>query len=234
MTIKVLIADDHTLFRQGLIGLMETRDDLVEVVGEAATGRDVLRLVETLRPDVILMDIYMPDMDGLQATREVLARFPDTKVVMLTSSENDEHLFKAIHYGAAGYLLKNLDAAELFDLIAGVVCGEAAMTKQMASGLLKRIAQRSHESDRGTEALTERELAVLRLMATGASNLELADRLSISINTVKTHIRNILEKLQLENRTQAANYALNRGLVSPLEAQASDREHAITTNHPFE
>ncbi len=217
MTIKVLIADDHTLFRQGLIGLMETREDLVEVVGEAATGREAVHLVESLRPDVVLMDIYMPDGNGLQATREIRAHFPETKVVMLTSSENDEHLYQAVQYGAAGYLLKNLDAAELFDLIGGVVHGEAAMTREMASGLLKSVAKHSASADRGEEALTERELVVLRSMATGASNQEIADCLNISIHTVKTHIRNILDKLQLDNRTQAANYAMSCGLVSPLD-----------------
>ncbi len=224
MTIKVLIADDHTLFRQGLIGLMETREDLVEVVGEAATGRDAVRLVEELRPDVVLMDIYMPDGNGLQATREIRAHFPETKVVILTSSESDEHLYQAVQYGAAGYLLKSLDATQLFDLIGGVVHGEAAMTREMASGLLKSVARRSVVPDRGDEALTERELVVLRSMATGASNQEIANQLNISIHTVKSHIRNILDKLQLENRTQAANYAMNYGLASPLsDEQLSGR-----------
>jgi two-component system NarL family response regulator len=219
MTIKVLIADDHTLFRQGLIGLMETREELVEVVGEAATGREAVQLVEQLRPDVVLMDIYMPDGNGLQATREIRAHFPDTKVVMLTSSENDEHLYQAVRYGAAGYLLKNLNASELFSLIEGVVRGEAAMTREMASGLLKSVAKRTAEPSRGEETLTERELVVLRFMATGASNQDIAERMCISINTVKSHIRSILDKLQLENRTQAANYAMNYGLVSPLSEE---------------
>jgi DNA-binding NarL/FixJ family response regulator len=218
MTIRVLIADDHKLFRQGLIGLMETRDDLVEVVGEAATGREALRLVDQLRPDVVLMDIYMPDGDGLQATREIRQNFPHTMVVMLTSSESDEHLYQAVQYGAAGYLLKNLDAKQLFDLMAGVVHGEAAMTREMASRLLKGVAKRSADTNRGEEALTERELRVLRLVAVGSSNQEIADQLMISVNTVKSHIRSILDKLQLENRTQAANYAIHRGLVSPFEA----------------
>lgn len=218
MTIKVLIADDHKLFRQGLIGLMETREDLVEVVGEAATGREAIQLVERLQPDVVLMDIYMPDGDGLQALRQVRELFPAVQVVMLTSSESDEHLYQAVRYGAAGYLLKNLDAEQLFDLIAGVVQGEAAMTREMASRLLKGVARRSTDPERGEETLTERELAVLRMVAVGASNQEIADQLTISINTAKSHIRSILDKLQLDNRTQAATYAMKHGLVSPRDA----------------
>lgn len=215
MTIKILIADDHKLFRQGLMGLMETREDLVEVVGEASTGREALQLVETLKPDIVLMDIYMPDLDGLQALKLIRERFPDVNVVMLTSSESDEHLYQAVQYGASGYLLKNLDASELFDLISGVARGEAAMTREMAARLLKNVARRTADPERGEDILTERELSVLRLVAVGASNQEIADRLSISINTAKSHIRSILEKLQLENRTQAANYAIQRGLVYP-------------------
>jgi DNA-binding NarL/FixJ family response regulator len=217
MTIRVLIADDHKLFRQGLIGLMETREDLVEVVGEAATGRETVQLVNQLKPDIVLMDIFMPEGDGLQALRQIRESFPEVHVVMLTSSENDKHIYQAVQFGAAGYLLKNLDAGQLFDLIAGVTRGEAAMTRDMASRLLKSVAKRSVNPDRGEEALTERELAVLRLVAVGASNQEIAERLTISVNTVKSHIRNILDKLQLDNRTQAANYAIHRGLVSPLE-----------------
>ena len=217
MTIKVLIADDHKLFRQGLIGLMETREELVSVVGEASTGKEAVKLAEQLKPDVILMDIYMPEGDGLQALRQIRKRFPDVQIVMLTSSENDEHLYQAVQYGAAGYLLKNLDANQLFELISGVTQGEAAMTREMASRLLKNVARRSADLGQGEEALTERELAVLRLVAIGASNQEIADRLMISVNTVKSHIRNILDKLQLANRTQVANYAIQHGLVSPFE-----------------
>jgi DNA-binding NarL/FixJ family response regulator len=213
--IRVLIADDHKLFRQGLISLMRTREDLVDVVGEAASGDEAVRLAERLRPDVVLMDIYMPQGDGLQATREIRARLPQVAVVMLTSSESDEHLYEAVQIGAAGYLLKSLDADELFDLLTGVIHGEAAMTRAMATRLLKGVAKRSVDPEKGEESLTERELAVLRLVASGASNSEIADRLLISVNTVKSHLRSILEKLQLDNRTQAATYAVNRGLVSP-------------------
>ncbi len=213
MTIRVLVADDHKLFRQGLISLIKTRGDEVEVVGEAATGREAVRVAEQLRPDVVLMDIYMPQGDGLHATKEIRERFPDIAVVMLTSSEEDEHLYEAVKLGASGYLLKSLDAVELFDLLRGITRGEAAMTRAMAARLLKSVANQATNSNLGQEALTNREIDVLRLVAQGASNPQIAEMLCISINTVKSHLKNILEKLQLENRTQAATYAVQSGLV---------------------
>jgi DNA-binding NarL/FixJ family response regulator len=217
MTIKVLIADDHKLFRQGLIGLMRTREDLVEVIGEAETGEEAVRLAGELNPDVILMDIYMPQMDGLQAAREIHTRYPGIAIVMLTSSERDGHLYEAVQVGVSGYLLKSLDANELFDLLTGVANGETAMTRAMAGRLLKVVASRMTDGEKGEQALTERELLVLRLVASGASNMEIAQKLSISVNTVKSHLKNILEKLHLENRTQAATYALKHGLITPRE-----------------
>lgn len=213
MTIRILVADDHKLFRQGLIGLIKTHDELVDVVGEASTGTEAIQLAERLRPDIILMDIYMPDMDGLQATRLIKEKLPEIEVVMLTSSEDDAHLYEAVRLGAAGYLLKSLDADELFDLINGVIEGEAAMTRAMASRLLKGIVQRSNDSEKGEEELTERELAVLRLVAKGYSNAQISEELHIAVNTVKFHIKNILSKLQLENRTQVAAYAVRSGLA---------------------
>jgi DNA-binding NarL/FixJ family response regulator len=218
MTIKVLIADDHKLFRQGLIGLMKTREDLVEVIGEAETGEEAVQMAGKLNPDVILMDIYMPQTDGLQAAKEIRQQFPQIAVVMLTSSERDGHLYEAAQIGVAGYLLKSLDANELFDLLHGVTHGEPAMTRAMASKLLKSVANRMADEDKGEQPLTERELFVLRLVASGASNQEIADKLTISVNTVKSHIKNILEKLQLENRTHAATNALKHGLVSPRDS----------------
>lgn len=218
MKIRVLIADDHKLFRQGLIGLMRTRDDLVEVVGEASTGAEAIQLAEQLLPDVILMDIYMPEMDGLQAAKVIRTRFPNIAIVMLTSSERDGHLYEAVQIGVSGYLLKSLDATELFDLLTGVVKGETAMTRALAGKLLKAVANRLADEEKGEEALTERELYVLRLVASGATNSEIAEKLSISINTVKSHLKNILAKLQLENRTQAATYALKHGLVKPRDS----------------
>ena len=214
MTIKVLIVDDHKLFRQGLISLMHTREDVVEVVGEASTAREAIAMTERLQPHVVLMDIYMPDGDGLQATREIKQRFPHVAVVILTSSERDEHLFEAVRLEASGYLLKDLDADELFDMLEGVSQGEAAMTRAMASRVLKGFARQSNNESGGVDALTDRERAVLQLVAKGASNPQIADKLVISVNTVKTHLRNILEKLQLDNRTQAATYAIEVGIVS--------------------
>ncbi len=214
MTIRVLIADDHRLFRQGLISLMKTREDLVDVIGEAETGEEAVRLAGELKPDVILMDIYMPQQDGLQAAGEIRKRYPDIAIVMLTSSERHGHLYEAVRLGVSGYLLKSLDATELFDSLNRVVRGETAMTPAMAARLLKGVARRLVDEDKGEQSLTERELLVLRLVASGASNSEIGERLSISVNTVKSHLKSILEKLQLENRTQAATYAVKRGLVT--------------------
>ncbi len=219
MTIRVLIADDHKLFRQGLIGLMKTREELVEVIGEAETGEEAIQLAEELHPDIILMDIYMPQMDGLQAAKEIRARFPEIAIVMLTSSDRDGHLYEAVKIGVAGYLLKDLDATDLFDLLSGVSKGEPAMTRAMAGKFLRSVANRMVDKGKGEQALSERELYVLRLVASGAGNQEIADKMSISVNTVKSHLKNILEKLQLENRTQAATYAITHGLVIPREDQ---------------
>lgn len=224
MSIKILIADDHKLFRQGMISLMRTRQDLVEVIGEAETGEEAVQMTERLHPDVVLMDIYMPQMDGLQAAKEIRSRFPEVAIVMLTSSERDGHLYEAAQLGVSGYLLKSLDANELFNLLDGVAHGEAAMTRAMATRLLKGVAGRLVDENKGEESLTERELLVLRLVAGGASNAEIADSLSISVNTVKSHLKNILDKLQLTNRTQAATYALKHGLVFPRERRDIDQD----------
>ena len=224
MTIRVLIADDHKLFRQGLISLMNTREELVEIVGEAETGAEAVRLAELLRPDIILMDIYMPDGNGLEAAQAIRASVPEIAIVMLTSSELDEHLNEAVNAGVAGYLLKNLDADELFELLCGIECGEAAMTRSMAARLLKNVARDRTTTAEG-EILTDREIDVLRFVAYGASNLLIAEELSISVNTVKTHIKNILAKLRLENRTQAATYAVMKGIISSGKMEAD-------FNHP--
>lgn len=216
MPLNVLVADDHRLFRQGLIGLMSTRRDLVQVVGEASSGREAVHMTDTLRPDVVLMDIQMPDGNGLEATACIREKYPDVTVVMLTASEAEEDLYRAIRLGAAGYLLKDLDAGDLFDLLNGVKRNEIIMTRAMGARLLKAVAAPPKEL-LGEESLTEREIDVLRLVAQGASNSQIAETLTISINTVKVHLRNILDKLRLDNRTQAAAYALRCGLAPTAE-----------------
>lgn len=215
MTIKIVVADDHKLFRQGLIGLMRAHDDLVEVVGEAASGQEAVQLAHQLRPDVILMDIQMPDGDGLKATRQIREMLPEVAVVILTASESDQHLYEAVRLGASGYLLKDLDATELFELLIGVTHNEVAMTRAMASRLLKIMANNEGRDSGVENDLTEREIEVLHLLAQGASNPQIAEELVITVNTVKSHISHILTKLQLENRTQAAAYAVQKGIIAP-------------------
>jgi len=215
--LRVLIADDHRLFRQGLIGLMKTRRDLVEVVGEAATGTETLELAEQLQPDVVLLDLQMPDGDGFQTATFLRQFYPQMAIVILTASESDEDLYRAVQLGVAGYLLKSLDANELFDLLGSVAVGEMALTRAMAARLVRSIAKHNATTDANGSpmpALTERELDVLRLVAQGASNPQIADHLCITVNTVKVHLHNILEKLQLKNRAQIAAYAVSRGLTA--------------------
>lgn len=215
MPIRVLIVDDHKMFRQGLMSLIRTHDEIAEVVGEAATAAEAIEMTRRLRPDVVLMDIYLPNGDGLQATREIKRLFPQVAVVILTSSDRKDHLLEAVRSEASGYLLKNLDADELFDTFQAIMQGETPMTRVMASSVLKGYLKQSMRDEESVDALTDRELAVLQLVAQGASNPQIAYELSISINTVKTHLRNILDKLQLENRTQAATYAFEHGIVNP-------------------
>jgi two-component system nitrate/nitrite response regulator NarL len=224
--LRVLVVDDHRLFRQGLIGLMQTRRDLIEVVGEAASGREAISQAERLRPDVVLMDIQMPDGDGLEATTQLRQAMPGTAVVILTASDSDEHVYEAVRLGAAGYLLKSLDADELFELLAGVARGEPAVTRAMAARMLRSVAQHNAHGRPSAPALTERELDVLRLVAKGASNAQVAEQLYITTNTVKAHLKNILEKLQLHNRTQAAAYAAQNGLLAS-EISPSRQDHPL-------
>jgi len=213
LPLKVLVADDHSLFRQGLISLMRTRPDLVRVLGEAETGAEALSMALEYKPDVLLLDIYMPQGDGLQIASALRQRLPDTAIIMLTASELDEHVYRAVQLGAAGYLLKSLDAGELFEALEAVARGEVALTRAVAARVLRELGHPGAD-DRAPEALTEREIDVLRLVAQGASNPQIAEDLHITVNTVKVHLRNILSKLQLDNRTQAAAYAVQSGLIS--------------------
>lgn len=210
---RVLIADDHALFRDGLRSLLEARG--VEIVGEARNGLEAVELARDQRPDVVLMDLTMPEMNGLAATRLISAEVPEVKVVVLTASEDDSDLFDAIKSGAQGYLFKNLESSEFFILLEGVARGEPALTAGLARKLLGEFANPApSRPPQGPETLTEREREVLELLVKGVtSNRDLAERLSVSENTVKYHLRNILDKLHLQNRAQVVGYALRHGLV---------------------
>jgi DNA-binding NarL/FixJ family response regulator len=216
---RVLIADDHALFRDGLRSLLETRG--VDVIGEARNGRDAVDQTRRLAPDVILMDLNMPELDGLAATRLISAEQPDVKVVILTASEEDAHLFEAIKSGAQGYLFKNLPSDELFELLEGVARGEPALTPALARKLLGEFARPAPVApalvaNTGLDALTDREHDVLDLLVQGiTSNRELAERMVITENTVKYHFRNILDKLHVQNRAQVVAFAARHGPIEP-------------------
>jgi len=211
MAIRVLIADDHSLVRQGLRLFLEMDPDL-EVVGEAANGAEAVEHVRAATPDVVLMDLLMPVMDGLTATAAIRAELPETEVLVLTSVLDDSAVVGAIRAGAIGYLLKDVEPAELRRAIKEAAAGQVQLAPQAAALLVRevRVAQ-------SPEALTERETAVLRLVARGKANKEIAVELHIGESTVKTHVRGILAKLGVQSRTQAALYAMRAGLVSGVD-----------------
>jgi DNA-binding NarL/FixJ family response regulator len=212
--VRILIADDHALFRDGLRSLLQSQGH--EVVGEARNGRQAVELAAALHPDLILMDVSMPEMGGVAATRELTEQQPGVKVIMLTASEQSETLFEAIKAGAQGYLLKNLEADEFFSLLDRAGAGEPALTPTLARQLLQEFAKprAAEPADTDPDALTDREREVLELMVSGiTSNRKLAKQLNLSENTVKFHVRNILDKLRLHNRAQAVGYAMRHRMV---------------------
>ena len=212
---RILIADDHPLFRDGLRSLLTAQGH--EVVGEAHNGHEAVELAQKLRPELVLMDVSMPELDGIGATRQITADVPDVKVVILTASDQDETLFEAIKAGAQGYLQKNLEAEEFFALLDRVTRGEPGLTPLLARKLLQEFAKPAAEpkvSEDMPDALTAREREVLELMVEGiTSNRKLAKRLDLSENTVKFHVRNILDKLHLHNRAQVVGYALRKKMM---------------------
>ncbi|MER5974161.1 response regulator transcription factor [Streptomyces sp. NPDC002055] len=220
MTIRVLIADDQMMVREGFSVLLNAQPDM-EVVGEALDGREAVGQVETLRPDVVLMDIRMPGMNGLEATRRIAeARQDDAgaRVLILTTFDLDEYVYEALRAGASGFLLKDASARQLADAVRIVAAGEALLaptvTKRLLAEFTRLGAPRAPRMDR-IEALTERETEVLAQIAQGLSNGEIADRLVVTEATVKTHVSRILVKLGLRDRTQAAVFAYEIGLVTP-------------------
>jgi DNA-binding NarL/FixJ family response regulator len=216
-TIRLLIADDNNLFREGLVSLLGRFDD-VAVIAQARAGEEAVKQTLAEQPDVVLMDSMMPGIGGVEATRRIVAEAPEAAISMLTVSETDEDLFAAVRAGARGYLLKSVDLDSLHDAILTLAAGGTVVTPHLATRLLDefvRLTPATREPSPAVSLLTEREREVLDLVAQGLGNREIADRLVIAENTVKVHLRNILDKLQLRNRQHAAAFAVQEGLVTP-------------------
>jgi NarL family two-component system response regulator LiaR len=211
-TIHVFIADDHAVVREGLRALISTEPG-IEVVGEAADGGEAVARVRSLHPDVILLDLVMPHKNGIEAIREITQENPEARILVLTSFADDDKVFPAIKAGALGYLLKDASPQELLQAIRDVYRGEPSLDPTIALKLIREL-KRPTDLPLASESLTEREMEVLRLVARGLTNQEIAEMLGISERTVRTYVGNILGKLHLANRTQAALYALRKGLAS--------------------
>lgn len=218
MPVRILLVDDHELVRQGIAAMLNGANEL-QVVGEAKTGREALEVARRELPDVVLMDVRMPDMDGLEATKRIKEERPRTAVIMLTMHDNPTYLRDAVRAGAAGYLLKDVSKDELVDAVKQVATGGAFIESQMLKGMLSEMKPTVSTGSGGTaKNLTKREREILALVAEGMSNREIAEKLVLSPETVKSHVAAILEKLNVSDRTQAAIYAVRNGLVEPQSA----------------
>jgi DNA-binding NarL/FixJ family response regulator len=209
---RVLIADDQTLFRSGLARLLDDGDDRVSVVGEAFDGLDAVKLAATLKPDVVLMDIKMPNLDGIEACRRILAENPKVKVLMLTTFEADNHVIQALKAGASGYVLKDSQPAAIVSSILAVVAGERVMAGAVANRVLEMLTGATTPKE-FYNGLTAREVEILKMLATGLANKQIAYQLKISEKTVRNHVSNMYEKLGIYDRAQAVLYAVRKGLV---------------------
>jgi two-component system nitrate/nitrite response regulator NarL len=214
-SLRILLVDDHLLFRKGLAQLLDFQSDF-EVVGEATDGLEAVEQTRQLQPDLVLMDIRMPNCDGLEATRRIKAQMPDVRVVMLTVSEGEQDLAVAVRSGADGYLLKDLQPETLFEQLRGVMVGETPISRSMTGKLFRQLAQQGRPVVQSEAAgvLSARESEILALIVRGYSNREIGEELGIARNTVKNHLRSILAKLGVRNRTEASAYAVSHGLVS--------------------
>jgi len=212
--VRVLLADDHILFREGLAGIIAEQSDM-EVVGEANDGLEAIVKSQELEPDLILMDVQMPTCDGIEATLRIKNEMPGVTIVMLTVRDDDEKLFQALKYGAQGYLLKNIRSREMLKMLRGALEGEAAISPELAGRLLEEFRRLSKQTfadiEVDLEMLTDREQEVLQLVVNKYADKDIAENLRISLHTVKSHIRNILAKLQVNNRREAARLARQKG-----------------------
>ena len=209
--IRILIVDDHPVVREGISAMLQHKPDF-KIVGEASNGREAIEKARKLEPDVVLMDLRMPEIDGVEAITRIKAEKPDIKFIILTTYSDDEYIFKGIAAGARAYLLKDAPREELFKAIRAVSRGESLIQPVVASKVLDKLAELSKKTT-STEDLSEREIEVLKLMAKGASNKDIADQLSITQSTVKTHITSIFQKLDVTTRTEAVMTALKKGII---------------------
>lgn len=212
MGIRILIADDHHVVRRGLAFFLKTQKD-IEIIGEAGNGREAVELARTLKPDLILMDLVMPEMDGIQATKMIKTEMPEIKIMMLTSFSDQDHVIPALEAGASGYQLKDIEPDELIHCIKKIMSGENQLHPKATSHLLANLSNKENNETNLIEQLTKRELDVLKEIARGKSNKEIASSLFITEKTVKTHVSNLLGKLELADRTQAALFAVKNQLV---------------------
>jgi NarL family two-component system response regulator LiaR len=210
--IRVMIVDDHEMVRRGACSYLEAQPDIA-VVAQASTGEEAVRLAQEFVPDVVLMDLVMPGMDGVDTTRKIKNLSPRTQIVILTSFHQDEYIFPALQAGAISYLLKDVKATELVDTIRRAARGEATLHPRIAARVIKTFRSLEAQETTAFTTLTEREMEILKLIARGSSNEKIADQLVISLGTVKGHVSNILSKLHLADRTQAAAYAWQAGIV---------------------
>lgn len=209
---RVLIVDDHALFRSGLASLLKAND--IEVVGEASNGLEALEKTRQLKPDIVLMDVKMAEVNGIQATRLIKAEIPEARIVMVTAFDDDDDLFEAMKSGAVGYILKNTEAERFVNLLSDIMKGEVVVSPWIADKIARELFSQPRRLESQSISLTKKETIVLQAIATGAANKEIASSLKISENTVKYHLRNIMEKLHVRNRAQIAVYAVKKGVVT--------------------
>ena len=213
--IRLLLADDHTVLRQGMAQVLDMQPD-IDVVAQADNGQEAVRLVAKHRPDIVLMDINMPEMDGVEAAARITADYPDTGVIILTMYRRDDYVFEAIKAGANGYLLKEVELDELLAAVRSVAQGEAVIDSAIASRVLAEFRRPQPSDEEEAEPdLPERDVEILRLLAQGLSNQEIADRMYIAEKTVRNRLSGIFRRLHLDNRTQAALYAIQEGIAEP-------------------